>query len=474
MLWAKRATTGFLGMLALVGVLAGCGGSRPSGDGSVAADHAAQGTTVRAYRRLIRNRDLQTPDTGGLTGTVRDASDNLRDRARVSLLEGGLNAPEVEVIAIRTRESGEYGFADIPLGTWRVRCRWPDGSWDVQVHEVRRGTVDPCNLGGDKTVETVVVRPKRQVLQIGDVQRYRTEVCNPGGHLLTGVDVDWTTHDPMVASINGAGRLEALTAGWSKVKAVAGGVLGKTRVTVAGSGGSLDNLFFLHHSTGDGIITEGNVRGYIGTYNSTHATSFEFWDHGYNWDGLRNAAGTYTGTDYAIPGDNTDPDGLHYLWTSSETEARDCRDAILANHEVIAFKSCFPASGIPDTATLNQYKAWYVEMRGFFDKRPDKVFVVMSTPPLHRLSTDATEAANARAFANWLKSAVYLQGYPNVVCFDLFDLLAKADDGSGTANMLRYAYEGSHGDGDSHPNAAANAAVGPVFAQALIDAATPD
>ena len=37
------------------------------------------------------------------------------------------------------------------------------------------------------------------------------------------------------------------------------------------------------------------------------------------------------------------------------------------------------------------------------------------------LKPDATEADNARAFANWLKSATYLSGHPNVVCFDLFD-----------------------------------------------------
>ena len=110
-------------------------------------------------------------------------------------------------------------------------------------------------------------------------------------------------------------------------------------------------------------------------------------------------------------------------------------------------------------------------MRSFFDTRPDRVFVVMSTPPLHRKSTNATQAKNARRFADWLKSATYLGGHPNVVCFDLFDLLAKPDDGSATANMLRWEYEGSHSNGDSHPNDLANQTVGPIFAQALIDAA---
>lgn len=230
-------------------------------------------------------------------------------------------------------------------------------------------------------------------------------------------------------------------------------------------------LFFLHHSTGEGIVTQGDVRGAVASHNAENGTSFAFWDHEYNAQGLRNAAGDLTGTNYDIPGDNTDPEGLYMLWTSSEAGWTNARNRILNNYQVIAFKSCFPASAIPDADTLNQYKTWYRAMRDFFDTRTDRTFVVISTPPLHRLATSATEADNARAFAEWLKSDEYLAGHPNVVCFDLFNELAAADDGSATANMLRYEYEGDHSDSDSHPNATANEAVGPVFARALIEAA---
>ena len=146
---------------------------------------------------------------------------------------------------------------------------------------------------------------------------------------------------------------------------------------------TLTNLFFLHHSTGDGLIVEGDMRSVIASYNSSHGTQFVFWDHGYNSDGLRNAQGDVTGTNYNIPGDNTDPDGLYNLWTSTETEYVNARNQILNNHQVIAFKSCFPASDIPDAATLAQYQAWYLGMRDFFDTRTDRLFIVMSTPPLH-------------------------------------------------------------------------------------------
>jgi hypothetical protein len=260
----------------------------------------------------------------------------------------------------------------------------------------------------------------------------------------------------------------ATALGSGAVRAVDGSVVGQATVNVvAGGGGALTNLFFLHHSTGNGIIEEGSVRTHIANYNTTNGTGYEFWDHGYNDEGQRNASGTWTGVSYNIPDDNTDPDGLHTLWTTDNS----ARTTIMANHQVIAFKSCFPASAIPDAETLAQYQTWYLAMRNYFDAHTDHLFVVMSTPPLHRLATDTTEADNARAFANWLKSPTYLSGHPNVVCFDLFDALARADDGSATRNMLRYEYELAHDSDNSHPNTLANQTVGPLFAQFLIDAA---
>ena len=232
-----------------------------------------------------------------------------------------------------------------------------------------------------------------------------------------------------------------------------------------------NQVFFLHHSVGEGLVTGGHMRAAFDAYNAAQGTGIDFWDHGYNGDGLRDPAGNPTGTNYEIPDDNTDPEGLYWLWTDAGADWTRVRTTLLANYEVIAFKSCFPASAIPDADTLQQYKDWYLAMRDFFDTRTDRVFVVMSTPPLHRQATNATEAANARAFADWLASSAFLSGHPNVRCFNLFDHLARADDGSATANMLRYDYEGSHDDSDSHPNPLANETVGPVFAQFLIDAA---
>lgn len=238
-----------------------------------------------------------------------------------------------------------------------------------------------------------------------------------------------------------------------------------------GNGGAVAGmLFFLHHSVGQGII-DGGVRAWITAYNAAHSTTFRFWDHGYSAEGLRNAEGADTGTSYGAPTDNTSPDGLAYLWTSNEADAVNARQQILDHYYVIAFKSCFVDVENLDNATLAQYQADYLQMRDVFDQHTDRIFVVVTPPPAAFAATDAASAANARAFANWMGSATYLSGHPNVRCFDLFDLLANPDDGSDRANMLRDEYLADETGQDSHPNQVANEAVAPVFAEFLVDAA---
>ena len=44
-------------------------------------------------------------------------------------------------------------------------------------------------------------------------------------------------------------------------------------------------------------------------------------------------------------------------------------------------------------------------------------------------------------------------------------------EAASAGNLLRYEYEGSHSDSDSHPNTLANQTVGPIFAQFLMASA---
>jgi hypothetical protein len=228
------------------------------------------------------------------------------------------------------------------------------------------------------------------------------------------------------------------------------------------SHGDFSNVVFLHHSTGHNLIEQGDVRERF------TVAGYDFWDHGYNSTGLRNPAGEYTGYSYSIPGDNTDPDGLARIFAQRPRDLPLNAFSGLLQHEVIAFKSCFPASQITSDEQLAQYKAFYLAMRDVMDAHPDRVFVVMSPPPLNPAATDAGAAARARAFADWLTSDEYLSGHPNVFAFDFFDHLAEDDPASPEVNMLRAAYrEGT----DSHPNAVANETVGPLFADFVMKAA---
>ena len=247
-----------------------------------------------------------------------------------------------------------------------------------------------------------------------------------------------------------------------RVKHVPQAVLDRGSVT-ADNRGDFTNVIFLHHSTGGALIREGGVRELF------TAAGFDFWDHNYNRYGLVRPDGSPTGYSYSIPDDNTDPDGLARIFAQRARPLPTNALSGLLQHEVIVFKSCFPASNLTSEAQLQQYKDWYLGMRDVMDAHPDRAFVVMSPPPLHPAATTPEDAARARAFADWLTSPAYLDGHPNVFAFDFFDALAEADPASPEANMLRAAYRPDAVD--SHPNQAANEAVGPLFADAVMQAA---
>lgn len=225
------------------------------------------------------------------------------------------------------------------------------------------------------------------------------------------------------------------------------------------------SLFLLHHSTGRHFIDDGNVRQIIADLEVNQGTHFNFWDHDYTYIGLMNPEGQLMGYHYGNDLAETDPVDLHHLWTTANA----ARDSILNNHQIIAFKSCYPACHIDSDGLLEQYKTWYNEMADVFDQYPEKVFVVLSPPPLHRLRTNVGESDRARAFANWL-GGEFLADHTNIQFFNLFDYLAQADDGSDTRNMLRYEFERSHDTDDSHPNEEGNIQAGQAFAEALVGA----
>jgi hypothetical protein len=217
------------------------------------------------------------------------------------------------------------------------------------------------------------------------------------------------------------------------------------------SGADFRRVIFLHHSTGANLIEQGGVRQRLA------GLGYEFYDHGYNEDGLVLADGTWTGRNFNVPDDNTNPDGFATIFAQPLHDPPDNTFSYLMQYDVIVFKSCFPVSLIESDAQLAEYESYYLSIRDRMDQYPNKIFIVVTNPPEIPADSDAEMAARARAFTHWLASDEYLSGHPNVFTFNFFDLLADPPD-----NMLRAEYRTD--EYDAHPNQLANQTIGPLFA----------
>ena len=163
-----------------------------------------------------------------------------------------------------------------------------------------------------------------------------------------------------------------------------GRMLLNTTLAVANSGsvtrlstGEYRNIVFLHQSVGAHLIEQGSVR------EDFAAAGYSFWDQGYNHDQLRDPLGRKTGYAYHVPGNNTYPDGLLSIFTQPDLGLPLNTLSGLLQHEVIAFKSCYPASNITSDKQLEERKDSYRRMRDTMDQHPDKLFIVMTQPPMN-------------------------------------------------------------------------------------------
>lgn len=224
--------------------------------------------------------------------------------------------------------------------------------------------------------------------------------------------------------------------------------------------GAYTNVIFLHHSVGNNLINQGGMREQF------QQAGIDFWDQGYRYDGLRGPDGVKTGFWYPVPADNTDPDGL------ARVMAQDARSlpvnalSGLLQHEVIILKSCYPNSNIGGAEKFQALQDLYMGMRATMDAHPEKIFILLTTPPLNPAETNLDNARQAREMAQWLASDTFVGGRQNVFVFDFYTLLAENDASSPEYGMLRAAYR----DGaDSHPNAAANQEIAPLLVDFVLE-----
>lgn len=211
-------------------------------------------------------------------------------------------------------------------------------------------------------------------------------------------------------------------------------------------------IIFMHHSTGLGVIEQGGVR------TAFARLGYEFWDHGYNGEGLTDPDGNFLGINWDMPGDNTDPDGWYTIFNQEVTSPPSNTFSHMLEYDVIIFKSCFPNADIQSEDQFEAYRSYFSSIRDVIDQHPDKLFIALTIPPLVPDATSPEAASRARRWAEYLTSEEYRDGHPNLVVFDFFNLLA---DESG---FLRADYRGED-PSDSHPNELANRTMGPIFVE---------
>jgi len=224
-------------------------------------------------------------------------------------------------------------------------------------------------------------------------------------------------------------------------------------------------LVFVHHSTGENWLADWSGQLGITLKNNNYFVS----DTNYGWgpDGI---------------GDNTDT-GHWWLWFrggsrtrylnalyteyNQNSEYSRLADDPGGENTIIMFKSCFPNSHIggnpndpPKTGSnplrgqdsnseymkVANVKGIYKDLLVYFKSRQDKLFILISSPPLVKGATDASHATNARAVHTWLVKN-WLKNYPykNVAVFDFYNVLTsnggnrnKNDVAKTTGNHHRY------------------------------------
>lgn len=214
-------------------------------------------------------------------------------------------------------------------------------------------------------------------------------------------------------------------------------------------------LVFVHHSCGSNWLADGNGNLGIALRDSNYFVS----DTNYGWgpDGIGNSTDIgHWWTWFVGPSRDTYTAALYAQSGKMSSYSRLATDPGGEN-EIIMFKSCYPNSnllGEPDDPattgdnplrgvncgssdhTVGNAKGIYNDLLTYFSTRQDKLFIVITAPPLVASYTNAENAANARAFNNWLVND-WLDGYPhsNVAVFDFYNVLTSNGGSSGTTDL---------------------------------------
>lgn len=153
---------------------------------------------------------------------------------------------------------------------------------------------------------------------------------------------------------------------------------------------------------------------------------------------------------------------------------------IVNKYDVIILKHCSPASDIledigeanplSEHQSLANYKKIYQHIGRLFTEHPNKLFIVWTLPPRHRLyqplqGEKELNAVRAKRFSNWLKTDFLKENTGNNVF--IWDFRSIVTDPKG--NFLKYEYEIDHGAANAHPNDLANIIIGTQFTEFITE-----
>lgn len=223
-------------------------------------------------------------------------------------------------------------------------------------------------------------------------------------------------------------------------------------------------LIFIHHSTGENWLSDG-----YGDLGSTlGGNNYYVSDTNYGWgpDGIGDRTDIPDWQEW-FSSDNT-PAYMEALFQENGQNAEYTRGLSDpgGENEIVMFKSCFPNSDLegnpndppsPDGwMSAGHAKYVYNEILGYFESHPEKLFIVITAPPL----SDLTNADNARAFNQWLVNSWLSENqypYHNVAVFDFYKILT-GTDGHHTFENGEEVYQTANKNtlhypsGDDHPS----------------------
>lgn len=230
-------------------------------------------------------------------------------------------------------------------------------------------------------------------------------------------------------------------------------------------------LIFLHHSVGENWLTDDYGELGLALQDNNYFVSDTY--YGWGPDGIGDQTDIldwpkwFTG-----PKRDTYMDAVYHEYDSNAAGYQYYTRTLTdpgGENEIVMFKSCYPNSemgGDPDdiaapgtSLTVASAKYVYNQLLTYFVTKPDKLFIVITTPPMQYIS----EPENARAFNNWLVNDWLVENsYPlqNVAIFDFYNILTHPENhhrynGGVIEHITTFGTDTLYYDssGDDHPNA---------------------